>query len=709
MSLSLAPEVSDTEDAGPKALSPRRRRSQLSNADGEAAALEEGCVPSAGASPPATAPKGVRQPKWRLCFRMDRKDTRAASEVAWKHQRDFFVTVVDPPAEVLRKLQQMESPQSQAQPPAPGKALEPPAPFFASEVACQVANLLVGRPFLEQLPGQSFERKAVAAVGADCLTAGLVAAMLGARVAFVTERQFLQVVKQNVQLYLKDTLDYTKTKSSNVAVACAERPGSLSCEHLCEQMSAAPPLDVVVITETSAEKCGSIHGSLGGNRTKQTPTKDRIGQPKPPVAKEEIPDSSTSKLFEVLNELVPAQAPAKVLLVCDGRFSFSEEHLESSSQDDNDQNEHPVLPPARGQPLPIEAELPMTWHARPFCTLLRRFPVVWLERVDADPFRFSANRKPLAPFRRYLPPMGAPSAKCGCGGHPQRNFLNHKVMNFDWRESHSRLKEALVLHNRWKCIENAKELEKARAFATAPLFVSTSDIASQAGSRTLPGTAGDAFGQEHGFSETVASNTSPDDSANQFTGPRALGSLKECLHTMGVAFTEGDEVPVSLARPPVRASAADAACSHSTFAAYRKQREDMIRRSVMQEQPGVNLGGEASNSVATTLAAVLEPGLTAASPSDSHGEALEMGHSEFDLEVAAETMRVPADNCEVPAVDAALPQLRPPMGTSPRTPRRRQGIGALAGETMKGSTIAERHSQPPHWYRCNRVPYGLPR
>merc|ERR1719375_2296564 len=87
--------------------------------------------------------------------------------------------------------------------------------------------------------------------------------------------------------------------------------------------------------------------------------------------------------------------------------------------------------------------------------------------MDADHLRFSKNRKHMAPFRRYLPPMGASSAKCGCGGHPQRNFLSHKVMNADWKENHQRLKEALVLHNRWKCHENAKELEKAREYAAS--------------------------------------------------------------------------------------------------------------------------------------------------------------------------------------------------------------------------------------------------
>lgn len=41
-----------------------------------------------------------KRPKWRLCFRLDRRNASAKEsleDLAPKYQRDFFLTVIDPP------------------------------------------------------------------------------------------------------------------------------------------------------------------------------------------------------------------------------------------------------------------------------------------------------------------------------------------------------------------------------------------------------------------------------------------------------------------------------------------------------------------------------------------------------------------------------------------------------------------------------------
>lgn len=505
-------------------------------------------IPVSGALAPACAPNGVRQPKWCLCFRMDRLPTRdrTTSELAWKHQRDFFITVIDPPSGVMCQY---------------------PVPFFASDVACQIANIIVSRPCLEHLQGQSFERKVVAAVGTQCVTAGFVAAMLGAKVVFLSERRYFQNVQQNIKLYLKDSLDYTKMKSANVTAVCAEKAKNFEAESLCDALDAPPPLDIVIISESGAEACCRMSAD--------------VNWLEPPA-----------RLFRLLEELVPPQAATKVLLICDGSLSFNETvgfHAEDSIS---------ALP--QDTRLPIEAELPLTWHMKPFCTMLQYFPVVWLERIDAEAVR---RQKPLTPFRRYLPPMGAASARCGCGGHPQKNFLNHRVMNFDWQENHQRLKESLVHHNRWKYTENAKELEKAKAWAaTGCRMVVNRDLLEKESSTLSDVGTVYSLDQTNSISALMSTNDQIE--------PR------DCLQDSSEEVTNGD--------------APSKSC----------------------------IGNEGSLTLDSS------EGMSA-------------------------TRR---------------PQLSPPK--APRKGRGNKGyIGRLAAKVAKTSTITERHAQPPHWYRCNRVPY----
>mmetsp|Transcript_28224 Transcript_28224/g.61627 ORF Transcript_28224/g.61627 Transcript_28224/m.61627 type:complete len:542 (+) Transcript_28224:50-1675(+) len=365
--------------------------------------------------------RGSRRPRWRLCFRLDRQaeQKHLVGGVRWKQQRDFFVTVVDPPV--------VGSPKC-------------PAPFFASEMACQLANLLVSRQLLEQIPGRSFEGRSVAAIGKDCLVAGLVAAMLGARVAFLCERQYRQHVQQNVKLYLKDALDYTKLKSTSVVVATGS--GSKNRwlgPSICEQLNAAVPIDIVIATEAASEALAETS---------------------------EITGDGPGDLWTLFADLVPTSSSTRVLLVCDGTSALLPPDPQAFPTRAQAEAEAFLASAATGIncPLPPGLRLPQEWQAQTICCIGRQFPVVWLERSDAGCWR-DGSKRPVLPLRRYLPAMGSSSAKCGCGGHPQRSFLNHRVLNHAWYENNEQLKMALAAHNQSKDQEVSRMLDEARALA----------------------------------------------------------------------------------------------------------------------------------------------------------------------------------------------------------------------------------------------------
>lgn len=366
-------------------------------------------------SPPQQEPANrARRPKWRLCFRLDRQTVSAKESLehlAPKYQHDFFLTVVDPPAT--------------------GSFREsPPAPFFASRVACHVADLVASRPMIAQLAGRSFEGKALACIGAECMAAGLCAAMLGAKIAFVCERSLEPHVQHNVRLFRRDTLDYTKTKTNVLAVApCSPgRCGHLEAEVLSEKLQ-APSLDMVVLTEVSFARVVGDFGGLVGNRR-----------------------GEVSAIFQMLGKLIPARSCTKALVICDHSFAMSEESNRRARADE----EGDGLPPG------LSAALPPEWHARPFCVLPQGIPVIWLERQDAELVR--RKPAPIVP-RAPMPPMGASSSRCGCGGHMQSPLLGQRVESKEWFANNAKLKEALQSHNSVKQMEASHVLREARAWS----------------------------------------------------------------------------------------------------------------------------------------------------------------------------------------------------------------------------------------------------
>jgi hypothetical protein len=219
-------------------------------------------------------------------------------------------------------------------------------------------------------------------------------------------------------------------------------------------------------------------------------------------------------------------------------------------------------------------------------------------------------------------------------------------MNADWKENHQRLKEALVLHNRWKCHENAKKLEGARAWAAAGLQI-------------LPSSDNPFF--------------EPDDAAHDEAYAAVLEAGGEFfdfegdgsrIHSMVGEFTseEGPDVPLS-----------------------------MTHRSMDRpfSQDSVNAGNQSSST---------------AFGNDPEG--LTWGTAELD---AAARCTASTDMWSTTSSFGGPPAatLRPIV--RPARKKWQHRMGSFVSEVMQATTIDQRHTQPPFWYRCNRVPYGLPR
>eukprot|EP00933_Yihiella_yeosuensis_P061304 TRINITY_DN64104_c0_g1_i1.p1 TRINITY_DN64104_c0_g1~~TRINITY_DN64104_c0_g1_i1.p1 ORF type:complete len:583 (-),score=64.06 TRINITY_DN64104_c0_g1_i1:64-1812(-) len=366
---------------------------------------------------------GAKRPKWRLCFRLDQRMTsgkESVDEVRWKHQHDFFVTVVDPPVHVSGSF-----------------AKAPPNPFFASRNACHTADILVSRPMIASLPGQGFEGKAVAMIGTECVTAGLVAAMLGAKVIFIIERCLLPHVQMNLRLFRKDTLDYTKIKSNALAaIGCnSRRTISLHQTHLTEMIH-APVLDLVVLHETCLAETLGCSGSFASSCRRGSPDPDFYREP------------NDRNFWDAMAELVPEFSATRILLVCDKSF----EETASSNRFPNEDYAANWQPWMQG--LPQGLVLPPEWQARPFCLLPQSVPVIWLERSLVDR---SARSPKLTPLRqRSVAPMGStPLRSLGIGEAPPE----------EWTRNNARLKKALSLHNKWKQSEAELVLQEAKSYS----------------------------------------------------------------------------------------------------------------------------------------------------------------------------------------------------------------------------------------------------
>eukprot|EP00913_Durusdinium_trenchii_P007038 g6621.t1 len=204
---------------------------------------------------------------------------------------------------------------------------------------------------------------------------------------------------------------------------------SFGAAALCEKLQ-VPSIDMIVLTELSAARVLGDVGGLLGRRTEAT----------------------ASGFFRMLNNLVPARSCCKTLVVCDQSSAEIMEETGNVSAGELDEN----VPPG------LAAVLPMDWQARTFCQLPQNIQVIWLERPDAEVVR--QRPAPLV-NRPPMPPMGATSSRCGCGGHLQSPLLGQRVENKEWFVKNAQLKEALMTHNSLKQMEANSVLREARAWA----------------------------------------------------------------------------------------------------------------------------------------------------------------------------------------------------------------------------------------------------
>jgi len=482
--------------------------------------------------------------------------------------------------------------------------------------------------------------------GKDCLAAGLVTAMLGARVAFLCSRNQRADFVRNARLYQKDTLDYTKTKSSVVTVHAFGAKGFLNVDAatVCELLSAPPPLDMIIVMESALEEQAE---SSPGRKHAQPQDSD----PAPP-------------LTSFLASFIPNRAPTRVLLICDGRSALQVDRR--SPHDNINELLEPLL--SVGSGLPQGFELPADWVGRSFSCLGQRFPVVLLERQDADLWRNNQPRTSF-PLRRYLPPMGASSAVCGCGGHPQKVSFNHRVINPKWHENNARLKDALMSHNRSQQCKTADMLEEARAWAKVARSASSAPPTARGGyrrmvDRTDLGPTTETDDDIAGLESRLVSPGRPDseESSQQMVWTEAFGA--EGQHSVP---THGGS-PASVGEECPRAQTAPGVCPSS----WQELRHNTMGRSEAAAQ------STSSQTACSTPADV----------------AMDM-----NMYVrAADTVRPPSTQVKSTHRSGQRPRQR---GNGRSSTLRGASVPGITGPT-----IAERHARPPHWYRCNRPFYG---
>lgn len=562
------------------------------------------------------------RPKWRLCFRLDCRTSSAKNTVEdlpGKHQHDFFVTVVDPPASA----------------PFVDHA---PAPFFASRAACHVADLLASRPMLTQLSGHTFQGKAVAALGRECMTAGLVSAMLGAKVVLVSEKAALQYVNDNVRMFRKDVLDYTKTKSSTlVAVPCKQgRSKVLQAASLCEEIR-VPSLDIVVLTEYSLERLVGDFGGINGFR------KDAFTRASP-----------ASSFWQYLADIVPKGSSTRVLVICDRSAVELTQDAKNRSAEVL-AGEAPMSVPSwlQGEGLPPGLVLPDEWYARPFCQLPQQVPVLWLERSDVE---MRSVQKATPSFRQPLPPMGASSSRCGCGGNIQSPLIGNRIENEQWFVNNGKLKQAISLHNQLKQAEAASVLEEARAWASSATSLHFSGSMEGLGSEQgvvvaradyEPGQGAEALGNR-----PWSTPSGP--------GPGIAGPWAQPEHTATCPSSRGTGF---LSRSD----------GFNSYASKASRRQVLPPFAVPRTARG-------------------RAAAAAARQRTSSRKAL---GSRQDRGNGSQTAREPTIS--------ERPSNPPSLNGSV------DGQGIHASRTAREPTIAERHASPPYWYQCNRPVYGSSR
>lgn len=579
--------------------------------------------------------RGVRRPHWRLFFQgevdvpgltlqggLGSSSPSTAGAACRTRRQNFFVTVVDPPVGVMSRE---------------------PEPIFASPTACAAADVIASQSLSQRFPRGGLEGRVIAAVGRDSVAAGLAAAMLGAHVAFLSERRLLQDVSHNVRLYARDAIDYGRgQKRAPVALT-----GIYDIKDVCDRLQLAPFLDLVLLTQSMLGEPLAPHGA-GAIRGA---TFD--GVPLATVLDGLCPDGASTRVLLVgsLNE--KAAKTAKTKMASEGSFNTSEDWDFNASE-----AESATL---KGQIQDLD--LPPAWATRPFAAACRNAPVVWLERRGRE--RRGLVQSTAAGGQR-LPPMGLPSPRCGCGGLPLQKALGMSEAQ-EWLENNRRLKESLSNHNLSKHQQSSSMLSQARAYAAR--------ARQEDGRRAAH--AGLAPGAFRNLSVSTAVSM---EVLDDFAGDADFAALDARLAA---------EQREALARAATGAAGGGLDHGGSWPSPWLAAEAAALEAELEAEASG---DLEAAD-WATALAALDEGALRSAGAGPA-------ARRRGGPRRSPRSPRRPNTGAARPAM--RLPNLRP-QPLSARGPSSSRGILSSSGSQL---SIVERHTDPPFWYRCNRPLYG---
>lgn len=633
------------------------------------------------------------RPRWRLCFKIDQKPAKQSLGDAWKYSKDFYVTIVDPPTAI--NMDKGRSP--------------PKSSVFASETACLIADMLASWNFLSLMQNKSYEGKVCLAVGKQCLVGGLVMAMLGAKVIFVcadvpckvrkgfkpyAEKQLQQhfdkikhlpncedlmavqrhVInsevekkvrdymekeyshfQQNIRIF-RESLDYTQIKSDHVVVLRADHNNyhSMDMEHICELVDSPGPADIILSTEQDLAFMGA-HFIQSKDNLDISEKKDEAADDKAAAGDPVEEVQHTQNIFGALAQLVPDRAHTAALIVCPFNAQGEVLDIVSPSQD---------------------------WQEKQFCTVADKLKVFLVERTELEERR---PQKKWKGFRRYLAPMGAPSPKCGCGGHPQQSFLNHRIANSAWHENNENLKLSLQRFNEARKQEQYEDAEECKKWIEAQrshrqrLAKDGKNLYRQsmrADKLKVPPSPGNMFGHQvpplsgFGFSAMSCSERSVSETPSISEEPGSFPRTRLARNTPRTG-KDGKMRPTSTLEKP----------SHL--------------RS--QASPGTLAMSPPEGHIADARPNTAPEGASRGSRFKNDPQFPSRGLGETSLQESS-IMEEPTGK------ESSIMQGSPMMS---RQSMSKYSIGSkFSGSTMSGSSIHERHHNPPFWYRCNRVPYG---
>jgi hypothetical protein len=575
------------------------------------------------------------RPRWRLCFKIDQKPAKQSLGDAWKYSRDFYVTIVDPPTAVTM-----------------GKARSPPkSSVFASETACLIADMLSSWSFLALMSNKSYEGKVCLAIGKQCLVGGLVMAMLGAKVIFLCTPPEYPHFQQNIRIF-RETLDYTQMKSDFIVVLPVKNHFDLDIQTICELVDASSAVDIILSTEQDLAHIGAISNSEAFGKV-TLDAEDEGNKAGEPV--EEV--QHIQKIFSALAALIPDRAHTAALVICP--FNAQGEVLD-------------IVSPAQ------------EWQEKQFCTIADKLKVFLVERTEVEERRPKPSKKG---FRKYLAPMGAPSPRCGCGGHPQQSFLNHRIANSAWHDNNEQLKASLQRFNDARKSEQWEDAEECRKW-----------IEAQQMHRKRLARDGKKLYRQSLHADKMKVPQSPRNmyghqvpALSGFGFSAMLSEERSISETPSISEEPGTFPRTRLATPRTPKTGKDGRKRATSTLAQHTGRN--------QASPRIEAASPPAGHIADARPNTAPEGATRGSRGSRFDHSGDRG---LGLSGLGETSLQESSVIEAPAGKMSA-SVMSKYSTSLMSSSK---FGSTISSTISGQSIHERHANPPFWYRCNRVPYG---